>query len=214
VDLVTGRRVGILGGTFDPIHYGHLVAAEDCRAQLGLTEVLFVPAGHPPHKRNQQITPVANRLAMAELAIVDNPHFRLSRVDVDRPGPSYSVDMVQALQAELGPESQLFFILGRDSLLDLPTWHEPDRLAQLCQLVAVTRPGYPPLDLTQLNSVIPNARERIISLEVPELNLASSDIRRRVAEGRPIRYLVPESVRRYIKESGLYHLLPAAPFAV
>ncbi len=171
---MTGRRVGILGGTFDPIHFGHLVVAEDCRAQLGLNEVLFVPAGHPPHKRNQQITPVANRLAMAELAIADNPHFRLSRVDVDRPGPSYSVDMVQALQSELGPESQLFFILGRDSLLDLPTWHEPDRLAQLCQLVAVTRPGYPPLDLTQLESVIPNARQRIISLEVPELNLASS----------------------------------------
>lgn len=198
------RAVGILGGTFDPIHYGHLLIAEDCWYQLELDEVLFVPAGDPPHKRGRLISPAADRVAMVALAIADNPHFRLSRVEVDRPGVSYSVDTVARLRDELGPETGLFFIIGADMLRDLPSWHQPDRLADLCQIVAVNRPGYPPFDLTRLDSAVPRAAERIRQLEVPELNIAASDLRRRVAEGRPITYMTPDTVVRYIQERGLY----------
>lgn len=202
--LVSGRKVGILGGTFDPVHYGHLVIAEDCRVQLGLDEVLFVPAGQPPHKRDSVISPATDRVAMVRLAIADNPYFRLSRVEVDRPGTSYSVDTVSLLRAEMGPESRLFFIVGRDLLADLPSWREPDRLASLCQIVAVNRPGYPPLDLAYLEPAIPGASEKITQLEVPDLNLAASELRRRVKEGRPIRYMTPDAVIGYIQRHGLY----------
>lgn len=202
--LVSRRAVGILGGTFDPIHYGHLEIAEDCWYQLQLDEILFVPAGAPPHKRGRAISPAADRLAMVTLAIAGNPHFRLSRVEVDRPGISYSVDTVARLREELGPDTRLFFIIGRDMLRDLPTWHRPDRLADLCEIVAVSRPGYPPFDLTRLEPAIPRATERIRQLEVPALNIAASDLRRRVAEGRPITYMTPDAVVRYIQEHRLY----------
>ena len=202
--LVSRRKVGILGGTFDPIHYGHLVVAEDCWYQLGLDEVLFVPAGRPPHKSGQLISSAADRVAMVELAIAGNAHFRLSRVDVDRPGASYSVEMVAALRQALGPETNLYFIIGRDALRDLPTWRSPNLLADLCQIVAVNRPGYPPLDLSRLDATIPHAGERIQQLVVPELNIAASDLRRRVADGRPITYMTADAVIRYIQEHGLY----------
>ncbi len=202
--VVTLRRVGILGGTFDPIHLGHLLIAEECWDQLQLTEVLFVPAGQPPHKRGVAISSVADRLAMVERAIADNPHFRLSRADVDRPGPSYSVDTLARIQAEEGPDALLFFIVGKDSLIDLPTWREPERLIQMGQIVAVNRPGYPPIDLTRLDALIPGARERITLVEGPGIAVSASEIRRRVAAGRSIRYLVPESVRRYVEERSLY----------
>jgi nicotinate-nucleotide adenylyltransferase len=201
---VRERRVGILGGTFDPIHVGHLVVAEDCWFQLRLDEVLFVPAGAPPHKRGRPVSAAADRVAMVELAIAGNPHFRLSRADVDRPGISYSVDSVRTIQAEVRSEARLYFIIGNDSLADLPSWHEPNLLLDLCQIVAVNRPGYPPFDLGRLESAIPRARERITVLEVPSLDVAASDIRRRVSDGWPITYLVPSAVRDYIAERGLY----------
>jgi nicotinate-nucleotide adenylyltransferase len=206
---VVSRRVGIFGGTFDPIHVGHLVVAEDCAFQLGLDLVLFVPVGQPPHKRGRAITPADDRVRMVELAIADNPRFQLSRVDVDRPGPSYSVDTVAALLAELGPAARLFFIIGADSLADLPTWHQPERLVALCEIIAVNRPGYPRFDLARLEPAIPGARERIHRIEVPGLDIAASDLRQRIAEGRPIRYLVPEAVRRYLEEHQLYRSNPA-----
>jgi nicotinate-nucleotide adenylyltransferase len=201
---VTARRVGILGGTFDPIHVGHLVIAEDCWYQLALSEVLFVPAGAPPHKRGRPVSTAADRVAMVELAIVDNLHFRLSRADVDRPGMSYTVDTVRTIQAEVGPDANLFFIIGSDSLADLPSWREPNLLLDLCQIVAVNRPGYPAFDLGRLEPAIPRARERIIALEVPAVDLAATEIRRRVAEGWPITYLVPSVVKAYIEKRGLY----------
>jgi nicotinate-nucleotide adenylyltransferase len=204
VGIVNVRRVGIFGGTFDPIHFGHLVVAENCWAQLGLDEVLFVPAGSPPHKGGKVISGADDRVAMVERAIADNDHFRLSRVDVDRPGVSYSVDTVRLLQAQLGPETQLFFIIGGDSLGDLPTWRDPSRLVELCQIVAVNRPGYPRFAPERLEPAIPRAGQRIRHLVVPELNIAASEIRRRVAAGEPIRYMVPEAVRCYIEERGLY----------
>lgn len=197
-------RVGILGGTFDPIHVGHLVVAEDCWYQLGLSEVLFVPTGAPPHKRGKTVSAADDRVAMVELAIAGNPHFRLSRADVDRPGDSYSVDTVRTIRSEVGASASLFFLIGGDSLIDLSSWHEPNALLELCQVVAVNRPGYPRFDLGRLESTVPRARDRIITLEVPSLDLAASDIRRRVLEEWPIRYLVPDSVRSYIEERGLY----------
>jgi nicotinate-nucleotide adenylyltransferase len=201
---VRERRIGILGGTFDPIHVGHLVVAEDCWFQLQLDEVLFVPAGAPPHKRGRPVSAAEDRVAMLELAIAGNSHFRLSRADVDRLGISYSVDTVRTIQAEVGPEARLFFIIGNDSLADLPSWHEPSLLLDLCQIVAVNRPGYPPFDLGRLEPVLPRARERITVLEVPSLDVAASDIRRRVAAGWPITYLVSGPVREYIAAQGLY----------
>jgi len=201
---VSGRKIGLYGGTFDPIHFGHLVVAENCWAQLGLDEVLFVPAGAPPHKGGKVISNAADRIAMLERAVADNDHFAVSRVDVDRPGVSYSVDTVRLLQVELGPDTQLFFIIGGDSLGDLPRWRDPSQLIELCQVVAVNRPGYPAFSPERLEPVIPGAGERIRHLTVPALNIAASEIRRRVAAGQPIRYMVPDAVVRYIEERGLY----------
>ena len=203
---MTSRRIGILGGTFDPIHHGHLVVGENCFDRLGLNHLLFVPAGDPPHKRGRAISPADARVAMIERAIADNPHFRLSRVDVDRPGTSYSVDMVRTLHLEFGPATDFLFIIGTDSLLDLSSWRDPASLLELCQVVAVNRPGYAPVDLAQLDRIVPNARERIIRLDVPLFDVAASDIRARVAKGRSIRYLVPEAVREYIADNGLYRV--------
>jgi nicotinate-nucleotide adenylyltransferase len=205
VGLVT-QRIGVLGGTFDPVHLAHLAIAEECWDQLGLAEVIFVPAGDPPHKQHRSVAPAAQRVAMVERAIAGNPHFRLSRVDVDRPGLSYSVDTLESLRAELGAEAELFFIVGSDSLTDLPNWRDPRRLIELCTVVAVNRPGYPRPDLTQLDARIPGASGRTRFVDVPDLNLTSSEIRRRVVEGRTIRYLVPDPVRDYILEKQLYRL--------
>jgi len=198
------RRTGILGGTFDPIHIAHLAIAEDCWDQLDLDVVLFVPAGDPPHKRHRAVSSTADRVAMVERAIAGNPHFRLSRVDVDRPGLSYTVDTIQNLRSELGPQAELFFIVGNDSLADLPNWRDPDRLIEMCTIVAVNRPGYPRFDPTRLDSKIRGASGRIRFVQVPDLNITSSDIRQRIARGRTITYLVPDAVRTYIVEKGLF----------
>lgn len=196
--------MGVLGGTFDPIHHGHLVAAEEVWAKLQLSCVLFVPAGQPPHKLGRVISPAVHRVAMIELGIAGSPHFLLSRVDVERAGPSYSVDMLAALQRQWGPAAELYFIIGFDSLADLLTWHDPARLVQLCHVVAVTRPGYRWYDLAGLEAAIPQARQRIEIVEIPQLDISSSDLRQRVAEGRPITYQVPRAVERYIEKQGLY----------
>lgn len=197
-------KVGVLGGTFDPIHYGHLVVAEEVWWKLGLSHVLFVPAGQPPHKLGRVVTPAVHRVAMVELAIAGNPHFVLSSVDVERPGPSYSVDMLSELRRQVGADAELYFIIGLDSLAELLTWHDPPRLLDLCRIVAVTRPGYLWYDLASLEAAIPRARERIDILEVPQMGIASSDLRQRMTMGRPITYQVPLAVERYVKKQRLY----------
>ena len=196
-------RLGILGGTFDPIHMGHLILAEEAWYQLGLERVLIVPAGDPPHKRGRPLSPVAHRVAMIELAIADNPHFQLSRVDVDRSGPHYTVDMVRLLFEQHGPGTDLYFLMGLDSLADLPNWHEPRKLLALCNLVALSRPdsGF---DWDTLEKHLPDLRWRVIFLPMPELQISSHMIQRRVRQGRPIRYQVLPAVEAYIKEQGLY----------
>jgi nicotinate-nucleotide adenylyltransferase len=197
-------RVGVLGGTFDPPHYGHLVLAEQARDQLALERVLWVPAADPPLKPDVVITPIEHRLAMLELALAeaDNPAFAISSVDVERPGPHYTVDTLSLL-ADRQPEAQLFFLMGADSLRDLPRWHEPARLVRLARLVVMERPGVT-YDLDRLEGVIPGLRESLIFLAAPLLDIAATDIRVRVAGGRTIRYLLPVGVEVYIREHELY----------
>jgi nicotinate-nucleotide adenylyltransferase len=195
-------NVGILGGTFDPIHIGHLVIAEEARIKLGLKEVLFVPAGQPWLKLERNITPAAHRVEMVRRAIADNPHFELCTLEVERPGPSYTVDTLAMLQKQLGSEASLFFILGRDTLAELPLWKEPQKVVQLCRLVVPPRLGS--RDLKHLETAIPGLLDKVIQLDMPVIGISSSEIRQRVAQALSIRYLVPEGVEEYIVEHELY----------
>lgn len=201
------RRIGLMGGTFDPIHIAHLIVAEEVYAALGLTEMVFIPAGHPPHKLDRASTDFHHRLAMVELAIASNPHFSISRVEVDRPGPSYLVDTLRLLHAQWGPQIELNFVIGWDSLEDFPTWYDPAGiLVQLTHLVAVRRPGYVEdvLYNQQLETRLPGITERLQVVSVPQLDISSTDLRRRVAEHRSITYQTPEVVEHYIIEHDLY----------
>ncbi len=196
-------RVGLLGGSFDPPHIGHLLLAEEARDQLGLSEVHLAPAGQPPHKLDLAMTPVADRVRMTELAIADNPCFRLSRVDADRPGPHYTIDLVKLVRDQLPPDAELFFLMGFDSLRDLPKWREPAQLIRTAHLVALTRPDIP-IHWDTLEEKLPGVRQRVTLLDMPELEIASHDLRERVGKGRSIRYMVTEPVRMYIEERRLY----------
>lgn len=196
-------RIGVMGGTFDPIHVGHLVAAEEVWAQLELEYVIFVPAGLPPHKLANNISHTEHRLAMVKLAIASNPHFTLSRVDIDRFGPCYTVETIEILRDKWGPEAEIYFIMGSDSLADILTWHKPKRLIRLCRLAVVMRPGYE-VDMEALDSYLPGIAMRVQFIEAPALDISSTDIQRRVREGLPIRYQVPEAVEKYIYEHRLY----------
>ena len=196
-------RLGILGGTFDPIHIGHLILAEEAWHQLGLDKVLLAPAADPPHKRDQGKSPAEHRVRMVELAIADNPHLALSRVDVDRPGPHYTLDMVQLLLKQHCPGVELYFLMGLDSLIDLPTWHKPLDLMQQCHLVAFSRPDAD-FDWTTLEAALPGIRSRVVLLPMPLLQISGSDLRTRVQQGRPLRYQVLPQVEQYIHEQQLY----------
>jgi nicotinate-nucleotide adenylyltransferase len=197
------RRIGVIGGTFDPIHYGHLAAAEEARVKVELERVIFVVAGLPPHKLDEEVTPVEHRLAMVGLGIESNSYFEISRVDIERPGPSYTVDTMSILQEQWGEETELFFVMGLDSLVELPTWHEPQRLVRLCRLIAVRRPGFR-ADLAQLEATVPGISSRLQIIDMPEVDISSTDLQRRVREGLPIKYQVPDKVERYIEEHRLY----------
>jgi nicotinate-nucleotide adenylyltransferase len=196
-------RVGVLGGTFDPIHIGHLVSAEEAWGELELERVVFVPAGLPPHKLDHVVSPVEHRLAMVELAIVSNPHFAVSRVDIDRFGPCYTVDTIELLRDEWGPGAEIYFIMGSDSLLDILTWRNPRRLIRLCRFAVVSRSGYQ-VDLNELDALLPGVASRVQMLNAPELAISSTDIQRRVREGLSIKYQVPEAVEAYIYRHKLY----------
>jgi nicotinate-nucleotide adenylyltransferase len=196
-------RVGVLGGTFDPIHIGHLILAEEARDQLDLSIVYLVPAGDPPHKRDRRLASVDDRLRMIELAIAGNPTFRASRTDADRPGPHYTLDMVRLFKEQLPAGGELFFLMGYDSLAELPGWHRPNELVAACRLVALTRYNVP-LDWGHLEAQLPGIQQRVTLLDMPELEISSNQIQTRVRSGRSIRYLVPEMVQEYIAERGLY----------
>ena len=202
---MSGPRIGLMGGTFDPIHYGHLVTAEGARVEFGLTKVIFIPSGQPPHKPASQVTSAEHRYLMTVLATLSNPYFEVSRIDVDRPGPSYTVDTIDEARRLLGPDAQIYFITGADAILEILSWKDPERLLSSCHVIAATRPGY---DLSRLESSIgPLWRRfshRIHVVQVPAMSISSSDIRERVRRGQPIRYLVPESVADYIYKYRLY----------
>ena len=201
---MTERRIGVMGGTFDPIHVGHLAAAEDATWKLGLERVLFVPNNIPPHKLGRPISSTPDRLAMVEEAVRDNPRFTVSRAEVDRPGPSYTLDTLRRLQQQLGPQTHLVFLAGRDALQDLHAWHHPDTLLREFDMVFLCRPDSVPLDWSAIDQRFPGLRDRVELVDIPELEVSSSDIRARVREGRPIRYYVTPPVQRYIEEHGLY----------
>jgi nicotinate-nucleotide adenylyltransferase len=197
-------KIGVLGGTFDPIHIGHLKVAEEVTARLNLSEIIFMPAGQPWLKGDNPISLAEHRVEMVRLAIAGKPNFKLSTMEIDRAGPTYTVDTIAELRRQLGAGDELFFILGWDNLIQLPEWQEPSRLIKLCRLVAVPRVGYPDIDLSSLDAVIPELSQRVILLDSPRVDINASEIRQRVAQGLSIHYLVPEPVERYIKQHRLY----------
>lgn len=197
-------KVGVLGGTFDPIHIGHLIAAEAARCELSLDTILFTPAGQPPHKNPNAVTSAFHRVRMLEMAIESNPFFQLSRVDLERPGRSYTVDTLRLLREELGPATEIFFIIGMDSLVELGSWRDPSGVLAQCRLAVLNRPPFPEVDLLAMERELPGISERVDMVRMPGIYVASSDLQERVARGLSIRYQVPEPVERYILEHGLY----------
>ena len=197
-------NIGVMGGTFDPIHNGHLIVAEEVRTRLDLAEVLFVPAGQPWLKVYGHISAAEHRVQMVRLVIADKPYFRLSTTEIERAGYSYTVDTIAELLSQLGSGDELFFILGWDSLAELPKWKEPSRLIKMCRLVAVPRPGYPIPDLKFMEPKVPGLSQRVILMDKPEIDVSAFAIRNRIAQGLSIRHLVPEPVERYIREHRLY----------
>ncbi len=198
-------KLGVLGGTFDPIHMGHLIIAETTREALYLDKILFVPAGNPPHKQHLQKTAAHHRQNMVAQAIGANPYFELCSVDLERSGPHYSIDTVALIreQYNLLP-AHCYFIIGGDSLVDLPTWHKPEQLIKLCRLAVVYRPDYQP-DVEQLEQHIPGVSQAIETVPLESaIDLAASTLRNRVQTGQSIRYLVPDTVRLYIEQNKLY----------
>jgi nicotinate-nucleotide adenylyltransferase len=199
----TALRTGIFGGTFDPVHVGHLIIADAIRHELRLDQVIFLPAKRSPFKEN--IVPAADhhRLAMLSLAIEHAPEFKISPIDLDRPEPSYTVDSLRVLRHELPEDSPLFFIAGQDTFAGFPDWRDPAGVLRLTQFAVASRPGVV-VDLAKVYARVPEARGRITLIETPLIDISSTDIRRRVAEGNPYRFLVPRPVSHYIHQHRLY----------
>ncbi|HUV05575.1 MAG TPA: nicotinate-nucleotide adenylyltransferase [Armatimonadota bacterium] len=195
-------RLGLMGGTFDPLHWAHLVMAEEARIRFELEKVLFVPASQPPHKAGRQVSDAEHRYAMALLGTAANPAFEVSRMEIERPGPSYSVDTVRRLREAYAPDVEIRFILGADEALDIPNWHEAESLPGLVRFIAAPRPGF---DLAELKARLPARFYSAIEfLPMTPMDISGTEIRARVASGRSIRYLVPDSVEAYIRKHRLY----------
>jgi len=197
-------NIGVMGGTFDPIHKGHILIAREVKAKLNLTEVIFVPAGQPWMKTERPITPAIHRLEMVRLAIKPYPYFKVSTMEVDRLGPTYTIDTIRGLSAKLNAEDEVYFILGWDSLAQFHRWRDVPRLIKMCRLAAVPRPGYALPDLNALEAKIPGFSGRVVLLDKPEIDISATDIRQRVAQGQSINHLVPRAVAIYIRKSRLY----------
>lgn len=197
------ERIGLFGGTFDPPHLGHLILASEARSQLGLTRLLWTVTPDPPHKQDQDITPLEHRLAMVKLAIEDNPSFEISRVEIDRPGPHYTADTIK-LVAEQNPEAEIVPVIGGDSLQDLPTWHAPKEIVYAAHWVGVMRRPGEEVNLDQLERKLPGIKSKVHYVDAPLLEIASREIRSRVAMGKPFRYYLPGPVYEYIEQHHLY----------
>lgn len=200
------KRVAVMGGTFDPIHYGHLVTAEAVRHEFQLDQVLFIPTGKPPHKAADTVSDSESRYLMTLLATESNDHFYASRMEIDRSGFTYTIDTIHALQQIYPADTEIFFITGADAFYQMFSWHNAEELLKTCTFVAATRPGYQKEELIQRISatIQDHPMQRFHFLEVPALAISSSDIRARVRSGRPIKYLVPEAVENFIKKHRLY----------
>ncbi len=192
-----GARIGLMGGTFDPIHHGHLMAASEVGQVFGLDEVIFVPTGEPWQKSERRVSPAEDRYLMTALATASNPMFSVSRVEIDRPGETYTIDTVRQLRAERDPDAEFFFIIGADALSRLETWHKPEELLELVHFIGCTRRGHPLVEGSL-------GEEKFSLIEVPTLEISSTMCRERVRTGLPIRYLVPDDVISYIFKRGLY----------
>jgi nicotinate-nucleotide adenylyltransferase len=198
------ERIGLFGGTFDPPHLGHLILASEAQFQLELTRLLWTLTPEPPHKQDQTITSIEHRLAMVNLAIADNPCFELSRAELDRPGPHYTLDTIK-LVAEQNPDAEIVPVIGGDSLHDLPTWHRPQELLYACHWVGVMRRPGESANLEALERELPGISSKVHYVDAPLLEIASREIRSRIANGRPFRYYLPEPVYHYINRHHLYH---------
>jgi nicotinate-nucleotide adenylyltransferase len=190
-----------MGGTFDPIHHGHLVTAEAALYQFDLDEVLFVPTGQPWMKADQEVTPAEDRYLMTVIATASNPRFSVSRIEVDRKGPTYTRDTLQELRRMAEGDVELFFITGADAMLEILSWKDPEEVLAQAHFIAATRPGY---DIAPFEHGAASRFPKVSVMNIPALAISSTDVRRRVREGEPIRYLVPEGVQTYIEKSGLY----------
>jgi len=190
-----------MGGTFDPIHHGHLLTAEEALWQFDLDEVMFVPTGQPWMKDHPVAAPPEDRYLMTVIATASNPHSWVSRMEIDREGATHTVDTLRTLRNEHGPELELYFVTGADAILDISEWKDYEEVLRIAHVIAATRPGY---DISDVEHGGPESHPSITVMNVPALAISSTDIRRRVTEGRPIRYLVPEGVRTYIEKAGLY----------
>ncbi|NLJ81315.1 MAG: nicotinate-nucleotide adenylyltransferase [Firmicutes bacterium] len=198
-------RVGVMGGTFDPIHFGHLVTAEGARCEFGLDQVLFLPSGQPPHKDLKEVTPANHRYMMTVLATLTNPYFEVSRIDIDRRGISYTIDSLKCLRQEYGAGTELFFITGADAVFEIMTWKDSKKLLEIAHFIAATRPGFSLEDLpAETRAWIAKHRERFYVLQIPAMAISSTNIRQRVRDGHSIRYLVPQQVDYYIRRHWLY----------
>lgn len=193
-------RIGILGGTFNPIHYGHLLVAAEVREKFDLEKVIFVPSACPPHKNHPHIAPPQDRYQMTVLATQSNPFFSVSNLELERSGKSYSIETVKELLNIYGKDTELYFITGTDAILEIYTWKDREELLKLCQFVVVTRPGF---DARKIERKI---LKQIHLIEIPGLDISSTDIRRRIKEKKSIKYLLPEKVEEYIDEHGLYQI--------
>lgn len=199
------NSLAIMGGTFDPIHYGHLVTAEAVRHEYNIDQILFMPTGHPPHKSEKNISYSEHRYLMTVLATATNPGFDVSRLEIDRKGVTYTIDTIKELRKVYGTQTELFFITGADALNHIFTWKDAEELLRLCTFVAVTRPDYHKEKLAEKIKVIRDYyKSKIHFLEVPALSISSTDIRFRVKNNMPIKYLLPESVEKYIYKFKLY----------
>jgi nicotinate-nucleotide adenylyltransferase len=190
-----------MGGTFDPIHHGHLLTAEEALQQFSLDEVVFVPTGQPWMKSDREVSAAEHRYLMVVIATASNPRFTVSRLEVEREGPTYTVDTLKELQAERGGDAELYFVTGADAMLEIFQWKSAEEALARAHVIAATRPGY---DLTSFEQGAPTSHPRVSVMTIPALAISSTDVRERVRDGRPIRYLVPEGVQTYIEKAGLY----------
>jgi len=195
------KRLGVMGGTFDPIHYGHLVTAEGALVRFALDSVLFVPTGQPWMKEARDVTPAEHRYLMTVIATSSNPRFHVSRIEIERQGSTYTVDTLRDLSEEYGSGTELYFITGADAVLEIFHWKDPEEILGLAHVIAATRPGY---DIATFEAEAPTRHPHITVLDVPALAISSTDIRERVRHGEPIRYLVPDGVQTYIEKWELY----------